>query len=166
MGERGRDGTDRGCVQSRPATVRALNPRNARRSGSLSLGQEKVIDFGAPVSYLQVFRTGSNTLWLFCRVDNYQWKFAKSTDLRHKLYIAFLNRAYPANKEVLMDMIQTRSAIANLLGYKSWADYNAADKMIANGAHIAQFISELNAAARPIADCHERRSELHRICGA
>ncbi|HUN88295.1 MAG TPA: M3 family metallopeptidase [Terriglobales bacterium] len=79
-------------------------------------------------------------------------KFANSAELRRRLYIAFLNRAYPSNKAVLTDMIQTRNAIANLIGYQTWADYNAADKMIGNGANIAKFISELNAADRPIAD--------------
>jgi len=79
-------------------------------------------------------------------------KFAKSNELRRKLYIAFVSRAYPSNKAVLMDMIQTRNAIANLIGYKTWADYNAADKMIGNGANIAKFISELKDASTPIAD--------------
>ena len=40
-------------------------------------------------------------------------KFAKSTELRQQLYVAFLNRAYPANKDVLMDMIAPRDDIAN-----------------------------------------------------
>jgi thimet oligopeptidase len=79
-------------------------------------------------------------------------KFAKSTDLRKRLYYEFLNRAYPSNQQVLMDMIRTRNEIANTLGYKSWADYNAADKMIGNEQKIAQFIKELDEAAHPIAD--------------
>jgi thimet oligopeptidase len=79
-------------------------------------------------------------------------KFAKSNDLRKKLYVEFLSRAYPTNQDVLMDMVRTRNEIANTLGYSSWADYNAADKMIAKGQNIAQFIKELNDAARPIAD--------------
>ncbi|HVZ17502.1 MAG TPA: M3 family metallopeptidase, partial [Terriglobales bacterium] len=79
-------------------------------------------------------------------------KFAKSTDLRRRLYHEFLNRAYPANQAVLMDMIRTRDQIANLVGYKSWADYNAADKMISNGANIAKFIKKLDEAAHPIAN--------------
>ena len=35
-----------------------------------------------------------------------------------------------------MKMLQTRYEIATLLGYRSWADYNAADKMIGSGARI------------------------------
>jgi thimet oligopeptidase len=80
------------------------------------------------------------------------FKFANSDALRRRLWEAFDTRAYPENKDVLTRMMQTRYEIANLLGYKSWADYNAADKMIVNGANIDDFIHELSSAARPLAD--------------
>jgi len=110
---------------------------------------------GLPADYIARHKPGADgKIVITTEYPDYlpAMKFAKSTDLRRRLYLAFLNRAYPANQSVLMDMIRTRTEIANLLGYKSWADYNAADKMIKNGAHIAQFISELENAARPIAD--------------
>jgi thimet oligopeptidase len=78
-------------------------------------------------------------------------KFAKSDNLRRRLAIAFGSRAYPANEKVLMDMIRTRNEIANTLGYPSWADYNAADKMIKQGVNIAGFIKEVHESAEPIA---------------
>src|SRR2546423_2248690 len=78
-------------------------------------------------------------------------KSARSTELRRKLYDQFDNRAYPKNRDLLMKMMQTRYEIATLLGYSSWADYNAADKMAVNGQNIAKFISDLDAAARPLA---------------
>ena len=78
-------------------------------------------------------------------------KFAKSTELRKQLYQEFDNRAYPKNRDLLMKMMQTRYEIATLLGYSSWADYNAADKMAVNGQNIAKFVSDLDAAARPVA---------------
>jgi len=77
-------------------------------------------------------------------------KFAKSESLRKKLYEQFDNRAYPKNRDLLLKMMQTRHEIASLLGYSSWADYNAADKMVGSGANIAKFIHDLDAAARPI----------------
>lgn len=48
--------------------------------------------------------------------------------------------------------METRYQIATLLGYASWADYNAADKMIASGAKIGEFIGQIDRAARPMAD--------------
>lgn len=76
--------------------------------------------------------------------------FAKSASLRHRMFVAFDTRAYPKNQEVLTNLIKTRYEIATLLGYSSWADYNAADKMIAKGHNIADFIQQINDAARPL----------------
>jgi thimet oligopeptidase len=67
------------------------------------------------------------------------------------VYEQFDNRAYPKNHDLLLKMMQTRYEIATLLGYASWADYNAADKMAVNGQNIAKFIRDLDAAARPVA---------------
>jgi thimet oligopeptidase len=75
--------------------------------------------------------------------------FAKSDQLRRSLWEAWMSRAYPKNRDVLMNMMQTRYEIAALLGYSSWADYNAADKMMKNGLGIAKFIEELDVATRP-----------------
>jgi thimet oligopeptidase len=78
-------------------------------------------------------------------------KFTKSDSLRRELFLAFDTRAYPKNRDVLMNMLKTRYEIATLLGFSSWADFNAADKMIAKGGNIANFIQDLDKAARPIA---------------
>jgi thimet oligopeptidase len=78
--------------------------------------------------------------------------FAASGALRSRMYMASNTRAYPQNRDVLLKMLRTRYEMATLLGYKSWADYNAADKMIVNGAQIAAFIHDLDAAVRPVAD--------------
>jgi thimet oligopeptidase len=78
--------------------------------------------------------------------------FAVSENLRRRLYMAFNTRAYPKNRDVLLKMMRTRDEIASTLGFKSWADYNAADKMIATGARIADFIRDLDQAVRPVAD--------------
>ena len=77
--------------------------------------------------------------------------FANSNQLRHDLWEAFDSRAYPKNRAVLQDMMQCRYQIAVLIGYPSWADYNAADKMIVKGSNIAKFISDVDTAAHPIA---------------
>jgi thimet oligopeptidase len=78
-------------------------------------------------------------------------KFSKSDDLRRRLFEAFQTRAYPTNKDVLQKMMKTRYQIAKLQGYSSWADYNAADKMIKTGGNIGEFIQNIDSAARPVA---------------
>ena len=76
---------------------------------------------------------------------------AKSDALRRRVFIAFSTRAYPKNQEVLSNLLKTRHEIATLMGYSSWADYNAADKMIAKGHNIADFIQQIDDASRPLA---------------
>ena len=77
--------------------------------------------------------------------------FARSDALRRRVSLAFNTRAYPKNRDVLVSMMKVRYEIATLLGYSSWADYNAADKMIGKGRNIADFIQQVNDAARPLA---------------
>jgi len=83
--------------------------------------------------------------------------FAKSDSLRRRMSLAFNTRAYPKNQEVLTSLMKTRYEIATLLGYSSWADYNAADKMIAKGHNIADFINQVNDASR---DLSQREFEM------
>jgi thimet oligopeptidase len=78
--------------------------------------------------------------------------FAASDAIRSRLSLAFNTRAYPQNQEVLTKMLRSRYEIASLLGYASWADYYAADKMIGKGARIAEFIRDLDRASRPVAE--------------
>lgn len=78
--------------------------------------------------------------------------FAVSGALRRRLFVAFNTRAYPQNRDVLMKMLGTRYDIASILGYQSWADYNAADKMIGSGAKIGEFIQVVDSAVRPGAE--------------
>jgi thimet oligopeptidase len=77
--------------------------------------------------------------------------FTKSDALKRRMSVAFNTRAYPNNLEVLTNLLKTRYEIATLMGYGSWADYNAADKMIARGQNIADFIQQVEDAASPLA---------------
>jgi len=79
------------------------------------------------------------------------FSFAKSDDLRRRVTLAFATRAYPKNQEVLTSLLKTRYEIATLLGFSSWADYNAADKMIAKGHNIGDFIQQVDNASGPLA---------------
>jgi thimet oligopeptidase len=79
------------------------------------------------------------------------FSFAKSDSLRRRMTVAFNTRAYPKNQEVLTSLLNTRYEIATLLGFSSWADLNAADKMMVKGHNIADFIQQVNDASRPLA---------------
>src|ERR1700682_2149620 len=79
-------------------------------------------------------------------------KFAKSADLRRRMYLAYNNRAYPQNITVLADLLKKREELANLLGYMHWSDLNAVDKMAVNSQTISHFIDQIDAASRPVAN--------------
>ncbi|MGB6191540.1 MAG: peptidase M3, partial [Terracidiphilus sp.] len=46
--------------------------------------------------------------------------FASSAALRERMFDAYNTRAYPANKQILLDLLATRQQIASVLGFKSW----------------------------------------------
>src|SRR5208337_909000 len=56
--------------------------------------------------------------------------FAASAALRERMFLAYNSRAYPANREVLLGLLATRQEIANVLGFRSWADLATADQMM------------------------------------
>ena len=79
-------------------------------------------------------------------------KFAKSADLRKRIFLAYNNRAYPQNVAVLADLLKKREELANLLGYKHWSDMNAADKMAGNADNVARFMGEIDAVSKLAAE--------------
>lgn len=62
-------------------------------------------------------------------------EFADNRATRKAVYLAFLNRAYPANVEVLRKLIAERAELASTLGYANYAALITADKMIGTPAH-------------------------------
>jgi thimet oligopeptidase len=79
-------------------------------------------------------------------------KFAKSAELRRRMYVAYNDRAYPQNISILAGLLKKREELANVLGYPHWSDLNAADKMAVTSQNISSFIGQIDAASRPVAD--------------
>lgn len=79
-------------------------------------------------------------------------KFARNADLRRRMLIAYNGRAYPKNMPLLADLLKRREELAQVLGYKHWADLNAADKMVLTSNNISQFIDSVDTASKPLAD--------------
>jgi thimet oligopeptidase len=66
--------------------------------------------------------------------------YARSATLREALWKAYRNRAYPANLEVLKDLLARRHDLATLLGYSSWAAYATETKMVKTAEAARAFI--------------------------
>lgn len=78
--------------------------------------------------------------------------YAKNEEMRKRMYIEYNNRAYPKNMEVLDRMIARRSELAKLIGFKTWADYITADKMVESAKNASDFIDQIVAASGPKAE--------------
>jgi thimet oligopeptidase len=74
--------------------------------------------------------------------------FAASAALRERMFLAYNSRAYPPNKEILLSLLATRQEIADILGFRSWADLATADQMMGSAANVRAFLAKLNEASR------------------
>ena len=75
-------------------------------------------------------------------------RFSNSAELRHTLFLAANSVGYPANTETLRALLATRAELAQLLGYKTWADFAMADQMIGSPARLAEYLAGIDAASR------------------
>ncbi|MEI2765804.1 MAG: M3 family metallopeptidase [Dermatophilaceae bacterium] len=73
--------------------------------------------------------------------------FAHDRAARRELTVAFLTVAWPKNDPLLHELLDLRAELAGLLGYASWADYDAEVKMIKRGGAIPEFIDRIATAA-------------------
>lgn len=73
--------------------------------------------------------------------------FCADAQVRRELAMAFLTVAWPANDPLLHEMFDLRHELAQLLGYRTWADYDAEVKMIKQGSAIPVFIDKIADAA-------------------
>jgi len=74
--------------------------------------------------------------------------FASDHDLRERMFLAYNTRAYPANQQILLDLLATRQEIASVLGFSSWADLATADQMMGSAANVRKFLARLEEASR------------------
>jgi thimet oligopeptidase len=84
--------------------------------------------------------------------------YAISPSLRRKMYLAYNDRGYPANKQVLLDLLGLRQEMAELLGFRSWADLATVDQMMGSAANMRKFLGEVETAAQQTA--HHEFAEL------
>jgi thimet oligopeptidase len=77
--------------------------------------------------------------------------YAASPQLRRRMYLAYNDRGYPANKDVLLALLAAREEMASLLGFRSWADLATVDQMMGSAANMRAFLSEVEEAARDTA---------------
>jgi thimet oligopeptidase len=75
------------------------------------------------------------------------FSYAKSEDVRKRMYMVYNNRAFPKNIETLDRLRAKRHELATLLGFTNWADCITADKMTGKAAVARDFIDRVVAAS-------------------
>jgi thimet oligopeptidase len=110
---------------------------------------------GLPADYIAAHKPGADgMITLTTDFPDMQpvMTYAKSEALRHRMYLAYNTRAYPANKQVLLDLLAAREELADVLGFKNWADLATADQMMGSAANVRSFLKQVDAASKPPAD--------------
>jgi thimet oligopeptidase len=73
--------------------------------------------------------------------------FATNAAVRERMFLAYNTRAYPANQQILLELLATRQEIATVLGFRSWADLATADQMMGSAANVRTFLAKLDKAS-------------------
>jgi oligopeptidase A len=92
--------------------------------------------------------------------------YADSAELRREMYFAYNTRASDQgpnakqwdNTPVMQDILQTRLEMAQLLGFKNYAEYSLATKMAKTPHQVLDFLQELADAS--LAQAHQDFAEL------
>jgi oligopeptidase A len=88
-------------------------------------------------------------------------QFASRSDLREKLYRAYVTRASDQaepeslkfdNSSLISEMLTLRLQEAKLLGYNNFGELSVAPKMAESPAHVISFLRDLAVKARPFAE--------------
>lgn len=78
-------------------------------------------------------------------------KYSSRRDLRKQMWMAYNTRAAGTNDEVCRKIAGIRIKMANLLGYRTYADYATEDRMVGGVDNVNRFLDELLAPSLPAA---------------
>jgi thimet oligopeptidase len=118
-------------------------------SNTVTLQRADELD-GLPPDYLAAHQPGGDgKIVLTTDFPDYLpvMTFARSHDLRRRMLLAYNTRAYPANHQVLLDLLAIRQEMAAILGFAHWADLATADQMMESAANMQAFLDDLDRAS-------------------
>ena len=141
------------ALQDKITTLSLVFGRNVA-DGTLKITATKDELDGLPADYIALHKPaadGSYTLTTEQPEVQPVLSFAKNADLRRRMFLAYSQRAYPKNVQVLRDLLTTRQELATTLGYVHYANLATADQMIGNAAGIEHLIQQVDDASRTAA---------------
>lgn len=75
-------------------------------------------------------------------------QYAKNDTLRFDLYKVYKQRGHPDNVDILQQLLEKRFELAQLVGYKNYAEYVTETVMIKSPQNAEDFINKISAAAQ------------------
>ncbi len=134
------------------ATLASLNfGRNVQEGGNTVTIDDAAELEGLPADFLEAHQTGEDgKVTLTTDFPDYLlvMTFARSADLRRRMFLAYNTRAYPANRQILLDLLRIRQQVATILGFAHWADLATADQMMESAANMQAFLDDLAGASK------------------
>jgi len=108
--------------------------------------------------------------WLFTlKAPSYLpfMKYADNRKLREEMYRAYSSRGFhnndKDNQEIIRSIVNLRLRMANLLGYKTYADYVLEDRMAKSSQKVNDFLSDLLDASMPAARADYKEVQKYAI---
>ena len=133
------------------ATLLSLTfSRNVQEGGNTVTVEDPIELDGLPPDFLEAHKPGPDgKITLTTDFPDFLpvMTFAKSHALRLRMFLAYNTRAYPQNKQVLLDLLAIRKEVAHLLGFSNWADLATADQMMESAVNMQAFLDELDRAS-------------------
>jgi thimet oligopeptidase len=134
------------------ATLTSLSfARNVQEGGNTVTVENPAELEGLPADFLESHQPGEDgKIMLTTDFPDYLpvLTFARSSDLRRRMFLAYNTRAYPANRQLLLDLLRIRQEIATILGFAHWADLATADQMMESAANMQAFLDDLDRASK------------------
>ncbi len=148
-----RDEATRARIRDLQDTITAIGldfERNINTDTRVARFPESALD-GLPADYVRAHAPDEDGLVsITTEYPDYVpfMSYAIDPAAREEMWRIYRQRAYPANVEVLRNLIERRHELATLLGYRSWAHLITEDKMIGTDTAAGEFIAKISAAAR------------------
>jgi len=140
-------------VQGEIAKLEETFARNIRESNSHILVEPHELK-GMKEDFIQAHTEENGLVKLGCDYPTYHaiMKFCENEQVRKGLFLAFNNRAYPQNEQVLAEVIKKRDHMAKLLGFPSFTAYDIHNQMAKTPERVESFLGAVMTKARAKAE--------------
>lgn len=147
---------------SNATTMFGQNALKETNNWSMLITDKKALD-GLSEDILEMLadnakKAGKEGYLLNLRATCYQpvMRYANNRDLRRDLYMGFTTQCVKGSKfdntEVMREIINCRLEIAQIFGFKNFAEYQLRDKMAENPENVYKLLNQLTEAYKPVAE--------------